>query len=552
MSLGAVMDHRVARPEIPVLPSPDDLMQIMSRPAPVIAHPAWRDARDKILSLVEARCHLIAILGPAGSGKTTLLRDVGETLQRVRPVIAFSEFSDVSCEFPPDGVVLVDEAERLSRASCDMLAGKAHITVVLAALPSFYGRFMEFREGTVVPLPLLTDEEATAFLGEWMAHFGLPLDCLAPDSWERLITHCHGVPRLLASLLKLALFVGADECSPRVLLEHVEMAIAVQGGGAETNLAEIAGFSSKEDGRNESVVPALPQNTLDIPPLETVASVYRGGLADGSAAADASEEGRKPARRRIAPWIAAGALFIAAIAVLLWWDRQGPLSERIWLARHRPIEASSSPVAAPAPPPSKSATTAATLPAEGAAGGQSAAVIQSPLTPAANSSSETKTTPASAPAATATSPVPPALPPPATMPVAPAKPTIAAPAGQTSGASSPVPAVSPPAATGITLPSAASIRVVVTYAWGDEAALQRSLNVSRILREAGFTVLDPFPVSPKSAKKGIRYYFVQDEGVADTIVNRLGGDYGAATLAQFSVIQGLPRPGTIEVDVGHE
>ncbi len=380
MSLGAVMDHRVAQPEIPVLPSPDDLMQIMSRPAPVIAHPAWRDARDKTLSLVEARCHLIAILGPAGSGKTTLLRDVEETLQPVRPVIAFSEFSDVSCEFPTDGVVLVDEAERLSRASCDMLAGKALITVVLAALPSFYGRFMEFREGTVVPLPLLTDEEATAFLGEWMAHFGLPLDCLAPDAWERLITHCHGVPRLLASLLKLALFVGADECSPRVLLEHVEMAIAVQGGGAETNLAEIAGFSAKEDGRHDpdSVVPALPQNTLDIPPLETVASVYRGGLAEGSAADDASEEGRKPTRRRIAPWIAAGALFIAAIAVLLWWDRQGLLSERIWLTRHRPTEASSSPVAAPTPPPSKSATTAATPPAEGAGSGQSARVIQSP------------------------------------------------------------------------------------------------------------------------------------------------------------------------------
>ncbi len=93
---------------------------------------------------------------------------------------------------------------------------------------------------------------------------------------------------------------------------------------------------------------------------------------------------------------------------------------------------------------------------------------------------------------------------------------------------------------------------MVTYAWGDDAALQRSLNVSRVLREAGFIVLDPFPVSPKSAKKGIRYYFVQDEGVADAIMNRLSGDYRAATLARFSVIQGLPRPGTIEVDVGHE
>lgn len=572
------MDHRVTQPESLMLPLPDDLMQIMSRPAPVIAHPAWRDARAKVLDLVQRRSHLVAILGPAGSGKTTLLRDLAEALQQTRPVTAFSEFSDNSYEFPRNGVVLVDEAERLNRESLDLLARKTAVTVILTALPSFYGRFMEFRDGAVVPLPPLTDEEAMAFLGEWMADFGLALGCVTPDAWERLIAHCHGVPRLLASLLKLALFVGADEASPRVMLEHVKTAIAVQGGGAETNLAEMAGLSPEEaphDSDGEAA--ALPRSDLDIPPPAPAPIGYQAAStsrADGSLA-DETPDGRQgpERRRRIAGWVTAGAICLAGIGLVLWWNRQSLLNNRILLAQDTPVEAPDSAVARERPGPS---TPVPTAPAEihatptssaarpidtnqiavpAAPTSRSAATTPSLPASASDGSPETKASPATVPATTAD--IPPPSPAPVTSAAPANAPEGAPPAqtvgnGQTSAASSAVPAIAPAAAAGMTLPSGASIRIVVTYPWGDDAALQRSLDVSRILRAGGFTVLDPFPVPPKRAKKGIRYYFVQDEDVADTIVHRLNGDYGTATLVRFSTIEGLPRPGTIEVDVPHE
>lgn len=592
------MDRRVAQPESLMLPRADDLMQIMSRPAPVIAHPAWLSARDKILDLVHARCHLIALLGPAGSGKTTLLRELAETLRRTNPIIFFSEFSDNSCEFPPDGIVLVDEAERLSHTSFAMLALKAATTVILTALPSFYGRFMEFRDGGVVPLPLLTDQEAMAFLGEWMAQFGLPLDCVTPDAWERLIAHCQGVPRLLASLLKLALFVGADEASPRIMLKHMETAIAVQGGGAETNLAEVAGLSA-EDAHHDAddEISARPRSDLDIPLLESAALTYEAAdtsRVGGAPGDEVPEEKRKPGRgRRIVGWITTGAVCLAAIALVLWWNRQSLLNNRILLAQNTSIEASdssvakvgpapgssvptvrakpetaqasnatlpanASPIAASAVPSSEPATTAPTPAVQTQASPAEGGAATTPRIPASASGSsvEAKASPVTAPAATTGNPIPPPLPAPAPAPAGPPTAQTSS-RGQTPTASGPVPAIAPTgaltgAAAEARLPSGASVRIVVTYASGDEAALQRSLDVSRILRASGFTVLDPFPLPPKRAKKGIRYYFVQDEGVADTIMHRLGHDYGAATLARVSVIDGLPRPGTIEVDVPRE
>src|SRR5581483_8127227 len=103
-----------------------------------------------------------------------------------------------------------------------------------------------------------------AFLAAWMQAFGLPLDCVTSDGWERLIAQCRGVPRLLVSLLKLALFVAADEAAPRVRLEHVETAIAVQGGSAETSLAAITGIVA-EDAEVATDGSTLTESDLDIP-----------------------------------------------------------------------------------------------------------------------------------------------------------------------------------------------------------------------------------------------------------------------------------------------
>ncbi len=574
------MVERGAQPEDPILPPPSDLKLLVSRPAPVIAHPAWREARDKVLALVQGQGHLIAILGPVGSGKTTLLRDLAQRLEHLKPVTYFSEFSDNSCAFPPDSIVLVDEAERLSSTSFDMLARREGITLIIAALPSFYVRFMGFREGIVVALSLLKDDEAAAFLAEWMAGFGLPMNSLTPEAWERLIAHCRGVPRLLASLLKLALFVGADESAPRVLLEHVELAIAVQGGSAETRLAEVAGRphqgndhdspgDAPAEAPGEPNVP--PSDPAPIVPVPLVDEASSPTLLHHSPADEPAHGERKVAyRSRILGWVTAGVVFLAAVGfVLLWshhWHFHSPLSDRTLLAqdtarqdapgtasafgaaeeRSRPgASIPSSHVESQAPAASsQGASATASADARQAEANQVAATAP---VPGLQSSAGPVTAPASTPPnqvdQTSSASTSPAAAAPAQHPSS---------SDDISTANGAVPANAFPAAASVKLPSGASIRIVVTYAWGDNVASQRSLELSRTLRADGFNVGDPFPVARRSAKRGIRFYFVQDEGVAEEITARLGDGYGAATLARISARDGLPRPGTIEIGVGHD
>lgn len=484
------MDNSVTQPESFALPPSGVLMQLMGRPGPIITHPAWHQARDKILVLLHGKTRLIALLGPPGSGKTTLLRDLTDTLQRSQPVTYASEFSDMSAGLPRDGIVLVDEAERLSSEALAMLAGQRDLTVILTALPSFYGRFIEFRTGAVVSLPLLTQREARAFLASWMDEFGLSADALTPAAWERLIAYCRGVPRLLVSLLKLALFVAADEPASRVRLEHVETAITVQGGNAEASLAEIARVSAERHADQQTVAAAAaePEDALEIPLPDPLLST-----AEPPAMLEAPlVERSSPRRGRIAAWCAVAVLCVAGLGFALFWGNRRVPTDSSMLARNSAIEA-------PAPPP----------------------VVEPTPTP---------------------EPAPPT----------PAKPVVSPPPVApvvTATAAAPAPT---PTATQAALPSGASIRVVVTYARGDAAALQRSQDLARTLRANGVTVTDPYPVAQKDSQPSIRYYFAEDEGAAGAIASRLGADYGSPSRFRFSSRDGMPRPGTIEVDVGRQ
>ncbi len=512
------MDNSIAQPESLALPLPDELMRLMARPGPIIAHPAWREARDKILGLVHGEAPLVALLGPAGTGKTALLRDVADTIGPSRSVTFASEFSDMSSELPADGVVLVDEAERLSSASLAMLLGRPGITIIMTALPSFYGRLIEFRTGVVVSLPPLTDQEASSFLSAWMDEFGLPVDCLTPDAWERLIAQCCGVPRLLVSLLKLALFVGADESAPRVRLEHVETAIAVQGGSAETNLAAISGVAD-QDGVHDAAVdrPATPEDELDIPVPHLAPLV-------SEARASAPDEPLVH-RVRTGGWIIACALCLAALVLALVWGHRWHRNDRTMLAQTGAVETPAPPVPAQkpiteAPPPT---TPAQPQTDAGDVAAQAATPVANPAPPPLPQPTAPATVPPPAPATAATNPA------------SPSKDTPSA-----------------PAAAPARLPSDASIRIVVTYSRGDMTALQRSKDLIRTLRADGFTVSNPFPISQRTSQPGIRYYFSEDEAVAGAIAARLGHDYGSPERVKFSARDGLPRPGTIEVDAAHE
>ena len=508
------MSQRGAQPEGRILPPPGELMQLMSRPAPLVVHPVWRDARDKVLGLVQVQARLIAILGPAGSGKTTLLRVLAETLPRVKPVTWFSEFSDVGCEFPPDSIVLVDEAERLNDQTFDTLARTESVTIVMTALPPFYGRLQDFPKSEVVSLPRLTDDEAMAFLAEWVAQFGLPVSSLTPEAWERLVAHCRGVARLLVSLLKLALFVAAEESAPRVVLAHVEQAIAIQGGGVETNLAELAGLSPE----GASVAGETPD--VDVSFADSALVAYEAPQAIQYASADEpARSGPPPASgARKAGRVAAGVCCVALVALVLLWVGPGQVHDRTLLPqemRGKLLASLSVKAFPPAPAPRE----------------------------------------ASQPVAASNNRVPPSTSVDATEATAnqAAVPTIkTSSSDDTVAAHDAAPAVVSPAAATVTLPPGASVRIVVTYPQGDTAAAQRSTELSSALRADGFNVGDPFSVAPRNSKPGVRYYFVQDEGTAKQITDRLGGNYGTPTLARFLARDGLPRPGTIEIRVGHD
>jgi energy-coupling factor transporter ATP-binding protein EcfA2 len=144
----------------------------------------------------------------------------------------------------------------------------------------------------------------------------------------------------------------------------------------------------------------------------------------------------------------------------------------------------------------------------------------------------------------------PALPAAPVIPPAPASPPLA-PAPEPNNAAAP-PAAAPAAVAGATqeLPSGALIHVVIIYPRGDQAAAQRAKDLARRLRSAGLALGDPFPVPPRESKRGIRYYFAQDESAAIEVGRRLGGQYGEGRLVRLRRSAGLPRPGTIEIALG--
>ncbi|HSU07309.1 MAG TPA: hypothetical protein VLI93_17230, partial [Acetobacteraceae bacterium] len=233
MKRDVAMTKPAAHPqELPVLPSASDLLQLASRPTHVIAHRAWSAARDQILPLVTAGPGLVAVLGPPGSGKTTLLRDLATTLDERGHAACMLDFGDHPIEIGSAAIVLVDEADRMSAARLDELYRRRRVAIVLAALPAFAERLDHHPDLIVIQLTALSPDEACAFVAEQLTQLGLPLSCLTEAAWARLIAHGGGVPRLLVALLKLTLFVAAEEHAERVTGAHVEAAVEVRGGSA--------------------------------------------------------------------------------------------------------------------------------------------------------------------------------------------------------------------------------------------------------------------------------------------------------------------------------
>ncbi len=101
------------------LPAPSELLGLGTRPADLIAHSAWNEAREQVTALVNAGPTLIALLGPPGTGKTALLRHLAATLRERGRAVCLLYSGDSSVDVGHAEIVLVDEADRISDAQLE-------------------------------------------------------------------------------------------------------------------------------------------------------------------------------------------------------------------------------------------------------------------------------------------------------------------------------------------------------------------------------------------------------------------------------------------------
>ena len=517
--------------EPPVLPTASDLLKLVIRPAQVIEHPSWNEARDRVISLVTSSPSLIAVLGSPGTGKTTLLRDLASELGERGYAARLLEIADSPLGVGPAEVVLVDEADRMSSTQLEALCRGGDATIVLAALPAFTKHLQDhYPDATIVPLAALSPDEAFAFLAERLAQLGLPMTCLTETAWAQLIKHGNGVPRLLFALLKLTLLIAAEKHAARATGVHVKLAVEVRDGIAE--------------GTDVESTPTNP----DFAELDAAGRIPRPYMS-ADAVANAGKRPRRPWRGAAA----GAACLVAAAALLIWWQTDetassgsnaSPVSvevKRAEIADAKPEKVSEpSRLDGSATSPLVRAWTTA----QNAAAALAPASVQSSAPAGRNESKAASRAPVapvqSSMATTGT----------VERPRAPAA-TISSSAVPRDAKVSDKP---PTAAAGTTqeLPAGALIRVVLTYPHGDTAAAKRGAELARVLRTDGLGIGDPFPVAPQTSKKGISYYFTRDAGAATDLGQRLHGEYGEPKLARIPRAAGQPRPGTIEIALGSD
>src|ERR1700733_7555765 len=320
--------------ELPVLPTASDLLKLVIRPAQVIEHPSWNEARDRVISLVTGSPSLIAVLGSPGTGKTTLLRDLGSELGERGYAVRLLEIADSPLGVDPAEVVLVDEADRMSSTQLEALCRGGDATIVLAALPAFAKHLQDhYPDAAIVPLAALSPGDAFAFLAERLAQLGLPMTCLTETAWAQLIKHGNGVPRLLFALLKLTLLIAAEKHAARATGVHVKLAVEVREGTVEgtdvevcDDIAEETDAEVRDDIAEETDVEvrdgiAEGTDVESTPTNPDFAEPDAAGRIPGpNMSADAiADAGKRPRR----PWrgtAAGAACLVAAAALLIWWQ----------------------------------------------------------------------------------------------------------------------------------------------------------------------------------------------------------------------------------------
>lgn len=212
----------------------------------IVPHQGWRATRDALLDALRAGPGFIALLGPPGTGKSMMLQEIARALLAEGMEVTLLHRGDAPVDPELTGVVLIDEADRTAPDALAALASRDDLAIVAAALPGFADRVQDLCGVGTVTLSPLDAAEASEFVTARLKQSGHAPDLLTPSAVAELFRRSGGVPRVLHTLLGLAIFAASLEGALRVTPAHVTEAVVIRDGEDTEGLANPAPMETEQ------------------------------------------------------------------------------------------------------------------------------------------------------------------------------------------------------------------------------------------------------------------------------------------------------------------
>ena len=159
-----------------------------------------------------------------------MLQEVARTLLAEATDVTVLQRGDSVIDPDLRGVVLFDEADRMAPGALAALAARDDLAVILAALPGFADRLPALPGIKVVRLAPLNAAETAELVAVHLRQGGHAPDLLTPAAVDELFRRSGGIPRVLHTLLGLAIFAASLGGASHVTPAHVAEAVLFRDG----------------------------------------------------------------------------------------------------------------------------------------------------------------------------------------------------------------------------------------------------------------------------------------------------------------------------------